>query len=144
MDMKPVTLLRRLAAIFYDSLVLFCLIFIAWQPVPLIPDDHWPQWLSQGVRLAYLVLLICLFFGWFWTHGGQTIGMRAWKFRLEDATAGPATAQPVRWSQALTRLFFALVSWAAFGVGFLWSLFDGERRTWHDIASRSRLVMTPR
>jgi uncharacterized RDD family membrane protein YckC len=32
------------------------------------------------------------------------------------------------------------VSLAAAGLGFLWSLVDAERRTWHDLASGTVLV----
>ncbi len=136
-----IALWRRLAAALYDAIMLFCIIFIAWQPVPLLPDATWPEWLSRGVRLAYLVLLIYLFFGWFWTHGGQTIGMRSWKFRLVDASPAESAGATVTWRQAAIRLVAAALSWAAFGIGFLWALWDPERRAWHDIASRSRLVM---
>ena len=72
---------RRLAAIVYDVLLLFCVVFIAWQPVPLLPDTlH--EVLGRGIRLAYLTLISFLFFGWFWTHGGQTLGMKAWGIKL--------------------------------------------------------------
>ncbi|MDE0097907.1 MAG: RDD family protein [Gammaproteobacteria bacterium] len=139
-----VSLWRRLAAIFYDSLVLVCLVFIAWLPVPLVPDDQWPQWLSRGWRLAYLGCVVYAFYGWFWVHGGQTLGMRAWRLRLVDAASRPDAYLPVGWKQALLRLAVAWMSWAALGLGFLWSLWDPERRTWHDIASRSRLEMAHR
>lgn len=136
----PAPLWRRLAAMTYDAMVLVCVIFIAWQPVPLLPDGQWPEWLARGVRLGYLGLVIFLFFGWFWTHGGQTIGMRAWKIRLLDASSGPGRAVAIGWRQALIRLLVAVLSLAAMGLGFLWSLFDGQNRCWHDIASASRLV----
>lgn len=134
---------RRLAAMTYDTLVLICIVFIAWQPVPLLPDDQWPEWLGRTVRLGYLGLVIHVFFGWFWTHGGQTIGMRAWKIRLVDNVSHPHSLVAIGWRQALVRQLVAAVSLAAAGLGFLWSLFDHDRRTWHDIASRSRLVMSP-
>jgi uncharacterized RDD family membrane protein YckC len=42
------------------------------------------------------------------------------------------------------RYAVATVSLAAFGLGFLWSLFDRERRTWHDLASHTKLVREAR
>jgi uncharacterized RDD family membrane protein YckC len=140
MELIAVTLWRRLAAAFYDGLVLICIVFIAWQPVPLLPDDQWPEWLSRGVRLGYLLAVIILFFGWFWTHGGQTIGMRAWKIRLVDDSPGATSTGTISSLQVVIRLAVAAISWAVLGMGFLWSLLDRERRTWHDMASRSRLV----
>ncbi len=141
---RHISLWRRLAAIFYDSLVLVCLIFVAWLPVPLVPDHLWPDWIAQGWRLAYLFLLIYSFFGWFWCHGGQTLGMKAWRIRLEDATPTPNGFTPIGWKQAFLRLTAALVSWTAAGLGFLWSLVDRDQRTWHDMVSHSRLVHVSR
>lgn len=141
---KGVSLWRRLAAMVYDGMVLVCLVFIAWQPVPLVPDEQWPEWLSRGWRLAYLGLVVYGFYGWFWVHGGQTIGMRAWKFRVVDESSGPDGTVTVGWRQALLRLAVSCLSWTAVGLGFLWSIWDPERRAWHDIASRSRLEMDPR
>lgn len=136
----PVSLLRRLAAALYDGIMLICLIFIAWQPVPLIPDDNWPQWLSQGIRLSYLLAIAFSFFGWFWTHGGQTIGMRAWKIRLISAPDNADPGHYPLWSQAFVRFFVAILSWGLFGIGFLWALTNRKRLCWHDIASKTFLV----
>ncbi len=131
----PVSLLRRLGAIFYDSIVLFCIVFLAWQPVPLIPDDNWPEFLSQIIRVFYLLLICYLFFGWFWTHGGQTLGMRAWRIKLVDMDSG----QSVDWRQSLIRFAIALISWGIAGLGFLASLIHSRKHTWHDRASNSEL-----
>ncbi len=138
-----VPLWRRLAAMIYDSLVLLCVIFVAWVPVPLLPDHLWPIWIDRSGRLLYLCFLIYAFFGWFWCHGGQTIGMKAWKFRLEKRTSPPGEFSPISGRQAFLRLLVALISWTAFGLGFFWSLIRSDRCTWHDIASGSRLSMTP-
>ena len=137
----PAPLWRRLLAIFYDTMVLACVAFIAWQPVPLLPDDLWPEILSRGIRLSYLVVVTFMFFGWFWTHGGQTIGMRAWKIKLVSADSITEPGKLPGWSQAWIRYCLALVSWFVFGLGFIWSLFDTQRRTWHDRGSSTRLVV---
>jgi uncharacterized RDD family membrane protein YckC len=47
----------------------------------------------------------------------------------------------VTWQQALVRYLAALVSWLALGLGFIWSLFDRERKTWHDRLSGTELRM---
>jgi uncharacterized RDD family membrane protein YckC len=51
---------------------------------------------------SYLLLVCFLFFGWFWTHGGQTLGMRAWKIRLQRTDG-----EGLGWWQALLRFFLA-------------------------------------
>jgi uncharacterized RDD family membrane protein YckC len=55
-----------------------------------------------------------------------------------------ASGAPLRWSQALLRFVVALVSLAALGAGFWWALFDPQRRTWHDIAARTRMLREPK
>ena len=136
----PVSLFRRLAAATYDGIMLVCVVFIAWQPIPLIPDDNWPQWLSQGVRLIYLFAIAFFFFGWFWTHGGQTIGMRAWKIRVIASLNKGSQGRSPDWSQAFIRFVVAIFSWGLVGLGFLWALTNRKRLCWHDIASRTLLV----
>lgn len=130
---------RRLLSMVYDGLVLICLVFIAWQPVPLIPDDSWPSWLSQLVRMIYLILIIFGFLGWFWTHGGQTVGMRAWKIRVIADQDAPGDLR-VTWVKAAKRFGFSILSWLPLGLGFLWSLFNADHKAWHDSFSGTRLV----
>ena len=76
-----------------------------------------------------------LYLGWCWRHGGMTVGMRAWRVRIETLQG-----EPPGWRACLVRFLVSLLSGAAAGVGFLWSLFDRDRRCWHDIASRTRLL----
>lgn len=85
-----------------------------------------------------LYLLACpfLFYGWFWTHGGQTLGMRAWRLRLLDTNG-----KPVSWRRAMLRAAGALVSLLTAGLGYLWILVDPERLAWHDRWSGTRLVL---
>ncbi len=74
-----------------------------------------------------------------WGRGGQTIGMRAWRLRVVGADG-----QRLPWSRALLRFAVALVSLAVFGFGFIWCLFDRQRRGWHDIAAHSCVVRLQR
>ena len=126
---------RRLLAISYDSVVLSGVIFVLWQPVPLLPDGNWPDWLGRGIRLGYLLSICLVFFGWFWTHGGQTLGMRAWNIRLVRLDGQGA----VTWRQAGLRFGVSLLSWLALGAGFLWSL-GRTGLAWQDTFSATCLV----
>jgi uncharacterized RDD family membrane protein YckC len=87
----------------------------------------------------YLLGIDGMFFAWFWTHGGQTLGMRAWRARLET-THGDA----VTWRHAWLRLMAALLSISCGGLGYLWALVDKERLTWHDRISGTRVVLISR
>ncbi|MGR9106596.1 MAG: RDD family protein [Gammaproteobacteria bacterium] len=125
--------IRRVAAIFYDALLVGGLWFAATACLlpftggkAIAPD----QWLFP----AYLLLVSFLFFGWFWTHGGQTPGMRAWKIRVVSRSGGP-----ISWSQALIRYCGAILSLSAAGLGYWWIAFTREHKGWHDYWSNSRI-----
>ena len=139
----PASLTRRLGAILYDSLLLvatlaaatalallLCVIVLGAEAVeaqnPLV---------GNPLFAAYLFGVCFLFYGWFWTHGGQTLGMRAWKIRVQqrDGTA-------INWLQAIERFMMAIVSWLAAGFGFWWMLVDREKMTWHDRFSDTVLL----
>ena len=131
-------LVRRLAAILYDTLVLIAILMAATVPVVFVAGGAMEQSLAFRTALRVYELLIGFaFFGGFWHFGGQTIGMRAWRIRVVRSDGGPC-----RWRDAAVRYGVAILSWTVLGLGFLWSLIDGERRTWHDIASDTRLVRT--
>jgi len=78
-----------------------------------------------------------LYFSWFWVKAGQTLGMKTWKTLVVSDTG-----ERISWKQATIRYLVAMVSWGAVGIGFVWSLFDSKKRTWHDMASHSYLVQS--
>jgi uncharacterized RDD family membrane protein YckC len=130
---------HRLMAMLYDGLLLFSVWFIASIPVIILATQA--EWQNlPGFRLflqLYLLLVAFLFFAWFWTHGGQTLGMRAWKLRLVTSEN-----QAPDWRQCLVRYVTSMISWACLGLGFLWVLFDKDKLAWHDRLSGTRLVRT--
>lgn len=128
---------RRLMAMLYDALLLAGIVFLAAIPVVVATGGRVSA--TPASRFAfqvYLLGVIFIFFGWFWTHGGQTLGMRAWRLR-----AVRADGAPMDWAHAARRFGSAIVSLAAFGIGFLWMLADRERLTWHDRLSKTRIVL---
>lgn len=130
----PAGLLRRLAALFYDSLLLFAVLFFA--TAILLPFTG-----GEAIRphhplyTAYLLGVIYAYFGWFWTHGGQTLGMRAWRLRLLAEDGGLAT-----WGDALARCLGAVLAWLPLGAGYVWIVFDRDHLAWHDRLSGTRIV----
>jgi uncharacterized RDD family membrane protein YckC len=129
----PVGLARRLAAILYDSLSLFAIFFFTtWLVVALAGGAIAP---GHPMLRGVLFTLGYAFFTGFWSRGGQTLGMKAWRIRLVADDGGP-----VRWTRGLLRCTVALLSWACLGAGFWSALLDRDRRTWHDRASGTHLV----
>jgi uncharacterized RDD family membrane protein YckC len=127
--------LRRLAAIFYDSLLLssvfFCATFIL---ISFIGDGA----IESGNLLydAFLILLAYLYFCWHWVKGGQTLGMRSWHVLVIDESD---TA--LNWKQASLRYAASLLSLIIFGLGFVWALFDKKNKALHDHLSKTKLIV---
>jgi uncharacterized RDD family membrane protein YckC len=133
-----VPLWRRLAAASYDALVVLALWFIATAvAMPLTHGAVTPEHpLAELMYRLYILAVGFLFFGGFWVRNGQTLGMLAW--RVKVVPAGSSTK--ITWRQALVRYLAAYLSWAALGFGFWWSLWDPEKKTWHDRLSGTRLI----
>ncbi|WP_164555931.1 RDD family protein, partial [Pseudomonas viridiflava] len=70
---------------------------------------------------------------------GQTLGMQVWGVRVQNADG----ARISLW-QALLRFVVSIASWLCVGLGFIWSLFDKQKRSRHDIYSDTQLVRIPK
>ena len=86
-----------------------------------------------------LIAIIVAFFGVFWTRRGQTLGMTAWRLKIERADGAALT-----WRDVLTRLGGACVSLGALGLGYFWIWIDRERLAWHDRWSDTRVIVLPK
>jgi uncharacterized RDD family membrane protein YckC len=144
----PAALWRRLAAIVYDSF----LIFAIWIIIGFIVLSAFGiteartidgtvvvlEPLYKNTLFVAMMLSAYLFFGWFWTHSGQTLGMQAWRIKIQNADGSP-----IGWLQALKRYVCAPVALALAGIGYFWMLFDKRKRTWPDLFSHSCVVKLP-
>ena len=107
---ERVGLPRRLAAIGYDSLLLGAVLFVATAlaiglTVMVIGSEAFKAAnpLSGNPFFRTWLLLVCFFFyGGFWVCGGQTLGMRAWRLRIQQRDG-----RGIRWQQALLRFLTA-------------------------------------
>lgn len=142
----PVSLLKRLLAIIYDLFLLIAVFFAVGIPLSIlttfifnagdaITEEHRFYLLNQIIILGSLFIASLFFYGWFWTHGGQTLGMKTWRIMLISNNA-----EKISWKQAVQRYFAAILSWLVLGMGFLLSLLDDRKRCWHDMLSNSYLV----
>lgn len=127
------TLLRRLGAMLYDALLLLALWFAGtalW--LPLTGGEAVPY---PGLLRLWLLALAFGFFGWFWTHGGQTLGLRAWRLKVVRADGGALS-----WRDALNRFALAIPSIGLAGLGLWWVVLDREGLAVHDRFSGTRVV----
>ena len=126
---------RRLAAGCYDALLLgavwmlVTLVIVALrggEPVP--PADPAYQCLLLGIA--------ALFFITSWLRGGQTLGMRAWRLKVERESGAALDARA-----GLIRFAGGLLSIATGGLGLLWLWIDRDELTWHDRLAGTRVVV---
>jgi len=123
-----------MGAIFYDSFLLCGILFVATAIT--LPLNNGQAFTADQVYFSsYLLAVSFLFFAWFWTHGGQTLGMRAWNIKVTSHSG-----KTISWLQSLVRFIAAILSWATFGLGYFWILFDSNRNSWHDLASQTLLI----
>lgn len=118
----------------YDGLLLIALWLAAMAPVVALTGEH-PSTAARAFTQLYLFLVGFAFLGGFWTHGGQTLGLRSWRLRVEGLQGSRLT-----WRQALARYAAALLSWLPAGLGFVWIVIDPYGRAWHDRLSATRVV----
>lgn len=150
-ELPDARLWRRLAAGVYDGLLVLAAWFVLGLAYAVLrstvqpPDPGGPieplvpLHVAPWVLPPLLWLVTFAFYGWFWRHGGQTLGMQAWRLRLVTDDQ-----RPLRWRDCALRCLVGTVSLLAGLAGFLWVLVDREGRTWHDRASRTRVVLLPK
>lgn len=123
----------------YDGLLLLAVyMFTAALLLPFTRGEAITPQDSAGltyVLRALLVVVTVLYFGVSWTRSGQTLGMLAWKIRVQRADGARLTRRDV-----LVRLGASLLSWAPAGLGFVSLLFDRQKQAWHDRLSRTRII----
>ena len=149
-ELTSAGLFRRLAALFYDALVVLALEIIAsgtviavmfalhtlhllhYSPYLDAADmlDHHP--ILHPLFTLYLGMVWGYFFVFFWTRSGQTLGMRAWKIQVCNHHDG----QKVSRKQAITRLVLS-----CFGMTNLSVLFNAQKLALHDKLSKTRVIV---
>ncbi|MBN4053621.1 RDD family protein [Haliea sp. AH-315-K21] len=136
---------RRISAMIYDSIVIIAIwIVIAFVVLSAFGIDQAQMVENDRVvmdpyyritLLSSMLLSAYLFFAWFWTHSGQTLGMQAWKLRVQNADASA-----ISYKQSLIRCVIAPFSFVLFGAGYLYMFFNAEKQTLPDLLSHSVVV----
>ncbi|GFO72972.1 hypothetical protein BJAS_P3514 [Bathymodiolus japonicus methanotrophic gill symbiont] len=128
-------LFRYIAAIFYDLILVIAVLLLTTALFHYLNDGSVSIQSSLLAFRLYLLSVSFLFYGWFWTHGGQTLGLRAWKLRLVNHEQ-----KNITWKQALIRYITACISWLCFGLGILWRVWQKDGKTWQDLSSKSDII----
>ena len=144
-QLPTANLLRRIAALIYYAFLLFA-ITLAYGAVLLmikigfngvdnlenIQPNTFVQWLSLFGWLGSLAgyYFIC------WRKQGQTLGMKAWRLRLQQPNGSLATPR-----QCVHRSLLATLSFAFAGAGFMWCLVPPAKECLHDRYTGTQVVL---
>jgi uncharacterized RDD family membrane protein YckC len=104
--------LLRLAAMTYEAVLLFGVVFVAGYALLAATGWTYPlptrqRWLLQAV----LFVAIGAYFVHCWVRAGQTLAMKSWRLRVIDRDGGPLSLR-----RALLRY---LLAWTLFAPGLL-------------------------
>jgi uncharacterized RDD family membrane protein YckC len=105
----PATFTKRLMAVVYDGLISVAVLLVTTWAYTIVAGymtgwDKYEQMAEEGsigtdpILTFVLFLALYLFFGYFWTRNGQTLGMQAWRIRIQNMNG-----VSVSWTQALRR-----------------------------------------
>ena len=143
MSVVSVGILRRVAALVYDSLLLVALLMVFTGASLFFTHGNAviPQTAGAWEYLyrAGLALVIAAYFIGNWIHSGQTLGMRAWHIRVLGEHGERLTAVP-----ACLRFVLAVAAWLPAGLGVLWMYLDPEHLAIHDRLAKTRLIRLAR
>ena len=122
------SLLRRLASMVYEALLVFAVAFFAaWIFFFASGGRDATSGVARAALQAFILAVLAAYFLWCWLRGGQTLAMRAWKIRLVDVTPGKAIAR-------------FLIAAALLPISIPWALVDRDRQFLHDRLAGTRLI----
>lgn len=151
------SLRRRLAAFVYEGVLLFGVLMLAGLVYGIVTQQRHALIGLHGLQFFVFVVL-GVYFGWFWSHGGQTLAMKTWHLRLLTKDGRQVSAARAVLRYLLSWLWFVpALAWsyatgvrsaatvaAALLVGVLAyaasSRLNRQRQYWHDLLSGTRLV----
>lgn len=129
---------RRLASLFYESLLLVGVLFIGFLLPHVALGIGLQILLPTGWLYLHILVLLGGYFIWTWHSNGRTLAMQTWKIRLVSIDGSAPTP-----GQLATRFVVAWPSILFLGAGLIWAVFDRDRQFLHDRLAGTRLVFSP-
>lgn len=140
-------LFRRLGAYLYDLFAVVSLLILAtllailvviignyFNIINISAYKDVADYLANNLLFAaYLAAVIIAFYGYFWSKAGQTVGMKAWRLRVQNSDGSN-----ISFTQSLIRM-----ATSAFGLGNFLALFQ-ERNAFQDLWAECEVVVLPK
>ena len=89
-----------------------------------VANTYWLKWPNEFWKVGW----VCYFFVYFWSKSGQTIGMKAWRLRIQN-TDGSLITKTTGWKRLLPTLL---------GMGNMLVIFDRKNK----LSLQDRLTKT--
>ena len=158
-DLSAPSLRRRLACFVYEGVLLFGVVTIAAYLFSSLSQQRHALDNRLGLQV-FLFVVLGIYFVWFWSHGGQTVAMKAWRIRLVDRDGRPVSQGRAFARYLLSWLWFVpallatyllttprtgVIFGALFAGVVVWALLSRlhpTRQFLHDRLSGTRLVAT--
>lgn len=159
-ELPPPSLHRRFAAFVYEGVLLFGVVMVTALFYAGIVQQR-NAMVGRSGLMAALFIVIGLYFIWFWSHGGQTVAMKAWQIRLVHVGGRPVTPYRALARYLLSWLWFlpaciALYVWHAPTAAMIFcvlvvgvvaygltSLLNPSRQFLHDALCGTRIIAAP-
>ena len=144
----PATLLRRLAGLVYDAFLLFAIslgygaVLLILRAITADIDDAsavYSSLLLKGAILSGWYVVLSGYYVICWRKQGQTLGMKAWRLRLQQPDGTLATP-----TQCWKRCLAAPLSLSCLGIGYLWCLLPPANQCLHDRYTGTEVIVLPK
>ncbi|MDG1025631.1 MAG: RDD family protein [Gammaproteobacteria bacterium] len=141
-------LMRRMAALLYDGFLVAAIwmvlgfvlqLFVGPETNQLVDGVVQTDPVLDAILFALMILSSSGFYIWFWSRSGQTLGMIAWRIKVETLDGSR-----INLKQGLIRFFAAWPAFFLFGLGYLSLYLDANGDAIHDKMSQTKVVLLPK
>ncbi|WP_373018089.1 RDD family protein [Thiomicrorhabdus sp.] len=120
-------------AMLYDFILLCAVWFAAALPYVLWQGEQFQSTPAANLGFQlYLLAITYLYLTYFWTHSGQTPGLRTWKLKLVREDGYLLTRHNAN-MRFLAVVFFCLIGWISL-------FFTSKQQTLQDILAKTKIV----
>ena len=137
--MQPAGFLKRILALVYDSLLIGAIVLVLSLLLVFV-NGGYPESGSFVSFIQFFILVFAgpIFYSYFWiANKGQTTGMQAWKIKLVSMDETELNIK-----KTMLRCLISTISFACFGMGYLWILYDKDNLSWSDILTKTKVIKT--